>query len=544
MIKYFLIVILLSIDIAIAQHIPSTFYLKGEGKLYKTSSENPAGNGIGDIITIGDTIWISSSKGVNISTDKGAGWKNFYGNNAFGSEGISAIGYDRGIFWAATTHTTDVNGTSYDVGSGLRFTTDKGQTWISIPQPIDNQGDSLVTYGINTLRALPVTVKVQNLIWDIAFTPGTIWIASFAGGLRKSTNMGASWQRVVIPPDNLNSVKPTDTLDFCLQPVAGKFCSDNNLNYRVFSVISINDSTLYVGTAGGINKTTDAQDTFPSWTKFTHLNQDNPITGNFVVAMAYDTVKKNVWAATWQAEGSTESYGVSFTSDGGKSWNTFLDGEKVHNFGFKQHYFDLKSNDVIALSDNGAFRSSNLGVNWILPNSIYDDTTKIHLSTSVFNSAASLVNHASNTNDVWIGSGDGLAKLSEIPDEMWQGKWKIFRSSPSLSTQTQTYAYPNPFSPKQDVLKIKYSTGGKSSSVTIRIFDFGMNYVRTIINNTTRGRGQNSHVVDNFDLQTNGVEDTWDGRDANGNIVPNGVYFYRIEFDSNNPVFGKILVLQ
>src|ERR1035437_1019053 len=535
MIKYFLIVILLSINIAIAQHIPSSFYLKGEGKLYKALSENPSGNSVSDIITIGDTIWIGSSKGVSLSTDKGVSWQNFYGNPAFGTESISAIGYDHGFFWAATAHSTDVNGTSFDEGSGLKYTSDKGQTWSSIPQPVDNEADSSIQYGINTLRALPITVKIQNLTYDIAFTHGIIWITSYAGGLRKSTDMGLHWQRVVIPPDNLNSIKPTDTLDFCFSPSPGKFCSNANLNYRGFSVIAPNDSTIFVGTAGGINKTTNAQDTFPSWTKFTHLNQDNPITGNFVVAMAYDTVKKNVWAATWQAEGSTESNGVSFTSDGGKSWNIFLDGEKVHNFGFK-------SGDVIALSDDGVFRSSNLGVTWILPNSIYDDITKIHLSTSVFYSAASLVNHVSNTNDVWLGSGDGLAKLSEIPGEMWQGKWKIYRSAPILTSQTQTYAYPNPFSPKQDIIKIKYSTGGKNSNVTIRIFDFGMNYVRTVINNAPRG--QFSHVVDNFDLQTNGVEDTWDGRDANGNIVPNGVYFYRIEFDSNNPVFGKILVLQ
>ena len=532
MIKYFLIVILLSIHIANAQHIPSSFYLKGEAKLYKILSENPSGNSISDIITIGDTVWIGSSKGVSLSTDKGVSWQNFYGNPAFGTESISAIGYDHGFFWAATAHSTDINGTSFDEGSGLKYTTNSGLTWNSIPQPVDNNADSLVTYGINTLRALPVTVKVQNLIYDIAFTPGTIWIASFAGGLRKSTNIGTSWQRVVIPPDYLDSIKPTDTLDFCLQPVAGNFCSENNLNYRVFSVISVNDTTLYVGTAGGINKSTDGG---ISWTKFTHLNQDNPITGNFVVAMAFDTVKNNVWAATWQADGSTESNGVSSTSDGGKSWNTFLAGEKVHNFGFK-------SGDVIALSDDGAFRSSNLGINWILPNSIYDDQTKITLTTSIFYAAASIVNSTMDTNEVWLGSDDGLAKLSEIPGEMWQGKWKIFRSSPSLTTSTQTYAYPNPFSPKQNILKIKYSTGGKSSSVTIKIFDFGMNYLRTIINNATRG--QYSHVVDNFNLQTNGVEDTWDGRDANGNIVPNGVYFYRIEFDSGNPVFGKILVLQ
>jgi len=537
MTKYLIIVILLSINIAIAQHVPSAFYLKGEGKLYKTLAENPSGNSVSDIITIGDTIWIGSSKGVSLSTNDGTTWQNFYGSSAFGTESISAIGYDHGIFWAATAHTVEENGQSLPEGSGLKYTSNNGLTWNSISQPVDNSGDSLVPYGINNLRALPVTVKIQNLIYDIAFTPGTIWIASFAGGLRKSSDMGAHWQRVVIPTDNLNSIQPTDTLDFCLQPVAGKFCSDNNLNYRVFSVISVNDTTLYVGTAGGINKTTSAQNLYPSWTKFTHLNQDNPITGNFVVAMASD--KNYIWAATWQAEGSTESYGVSFSADGGNSWNTSLDGEHVHNFGFK-------SGDVIALSDDGAFRSSNLGVNWILPNSIYDDQTKITLTTSIYYAAASVVIPASGMNsginEVWLGSNDGLAKLSEIPGEMWLGKWKIFRSSPSLSSQTQTYAYPNPFSPKQDILKIKYSTGGKSSSVTIRIFDFGMNYVRTIINNATRG--QNSHVVDNFNLQNNGVEDTWDGRDANGNIVPNGVYFYRIEFDSNNPVYGKILVLQ
>jgi ligand-binding sensor domain-containing protein len=528
MIKYFLIVILLSIDITIAQHIPSGFNLTGEGKLYKTLSESPSGNSVSDIITIGDTIWIGSSKGVSLSIDHGKTWQNFYGNSAFGTESISAIGYDHGVFWAATAHSVDENGQTLPEGSGLKYTSNNGLTWNSIPQPVDNQGDSSVTYGINTLRALPVTVSVQNLIYDIAFTPGTIWIASFAGGLRKSTDMGTSWQRVVIPPDKLNSIKPTDTLDFCLQPVAGKFCSENNLNYRVFSVISVNDTTLYVGTAGGINKSTDRG---ISWTKFTHQNQDNPITGNFVVALAYD--RNNVWAATWLAEGSTESYGVSYSTDGGQAWNTSLDGEKVHNFGFK-------SGDVICLSDNGAFRSSNLGVNWILPNSIYDDQTKISLTTSIYYAAASIV--IPGYNEVWLGSNDGLAKLAEIPGEIWQGKWKIFRSSPSLSSQTQTYAYPNPFSPKQDLLKIKYSTGGKNSSVTIKIFDFGMNYVRTVINNAARG--QNSHVVDNFNLRNNGVEDVWDGRDDNGNIVPNGVYFYRVEFDSNNPVFGKILVLQ
>jgi hypothetical protein len=529
MIKYILIVSLCTFNFVFAQVKPHTFYLAGERKLNKSVSENPASNSISDIITIGDTIWVGTGKGVSLSTDKGTTWNNFSGNNIFGSESASAIGYDNGVFWAATANSVNKDGQDYPQGSGLKYTSDQGQTWTSIPQPVDNDADSVVTYGNNNLHAVPVTVTIQNLVYDIAFThdaagKSTIWIATFAGGLRKSTDMGASWKRVVLPPDNLNSVKPSDTLNFCLSPVGGKICSDNNLNYRVFSVISVNDSTLYVGSAGGINKSTDGG---ISWTKFTHLNQDNPISGNFVVALAYNN--GTVWGATWKAEGGTESYGVSSTSDGGNSWNVFLIGEQAHNFGF--HF-----TDVIALSDNGAFRTSDMGYSWILPNSIIDDLSKIQLPTSVFYAAASV------GNDIWLGSADGLVKLTEIPGSMWQGKWKVYIASPILTSQSQTYAFPNPFSPRTDVLKIKYSTGGKNSSVTIRIFDFGMNYVRTIIQNASRGNPL--HLVDGSNTESNGVIDYWDGKDERGNFVPNGVYFYRIELDGGSPVFGKILVLQ
>jgi flagellar hook assembly protein FlgD len=42
----------------------------------------------------------------------------------------------------------------------------------------------------------------------------------------------------------------------------------------------------------------------------------------------------------------------------------------------------------------------------------------------------------------------------------------------------------------------------------------------------------------------NGIIDFWDGRDDSGNIVPNGVYFYRVDVDSDTPLFGKVMVLQ
>ncbi len=135
--------------------------------------------------------------------NRGETWTNFYGTPDFGSEDESAMGYYKGTFWVATAHSKDVNGQSVDQGSGLHYTTDNGATWTNLPQPVDNPGDSILIYGINDtvnlpgVRALPVTVTEQNITYDIAFTPGTVWITSWSSGLRRSTDMGKTWQRVL-----------------------------------------------------------------------------------------------------------------------------------------------------------------------------------------------------------------------------------------------------------------------------------------------------------------------------------------------------------
>jgi hypothetical protein len=500
----------------LAQISPESYILADENKvLSKINSLNPVSNSILDIITIGDTVWLGTSRGVSVSLDRGENWNNFYGTPTFGTDNVSAIGYYKGTLWAATAKTVEgVAGEDVAAGTGLKFTTDNGLTWTSVPQPVDNDNDTIEVYGINLIPALPVTVPEQNLTFDIAFTPGTIWITSFAGGLRKSTDMGESWQRVVLPPDGLDSISPEDTLEFCLSPVAGNFCGEGNLNHRAFSVISTDDSTLYVGTADGVNKSIDNG---ISWIKFNHQNQVEPISGNFITALGYNTFTSTLWASTWRAEGETEFYGVSSSTDGGGRWQTYLKNERTHNFGFK-------NSDVIVATDNGAFRSSNQGDSWIMANNIVDEESGVALTTTVFYSAAS------EGNTVWLGSDDGLARLNET--SFWSGTWKIYFASEPLKTDRETYAYPNPFSPRQEQLKIKYSTGGVASAVTIRIFDFGMNYIRTVIQNASRTK------------TLGGAPDFWDGRDDNGDLVPNGVYLYRVDVDSEEPLFGKIIVMQ
>lgn len=521
---FIFLILIISSSVILPQIKPETFLIGKNDKLEKTVlSSTPSSNSITDIIVEGDTLWLGMGTGVSLSTDRGETWTNFAGTPAFGSESISAIGYYNGTFWAATAHDENTSQGPVQTGSGLKFTTDAGKTWVTIPQPVDKESDSSVAYGINRLGALPVTVPEQNVIFDMTFTPGTIWIASFAAGVRRSTDMGKTWQRVILPPDNMDSIKPTDTLNFYYSPVAGKLSSVNNLNLEGFSILAINDSTVYAGTAGGLNITTDADSTYPSWRKFTHTNENNPISGNWVTALGYNNKDNTIWAGTWKAEGESEFYAVSFSNDGGNNWQTTLDQQKVYNFG-------INGNQIIAPSDAGAFRTSDKGKDWILPNSIVDPNTKISILTQSFYSAAF------QGNRVWVGSGDGLARIDETGG-MWQGNWKVFfASQPLSSSSSNTYAYPNPFNPRTDILKIKYSTNG-SEQVTIRILDFSMHVVKTVIENAVRGNP--IHVID----APSGTIDYWDGTDQAGNIVPNGVYFYRVDAGSQKPVYGKILVL-
>ena len=58
-----------------------------------------------------------------------------------------------------------------------------------------------------------------------------------------------------------------------------------------------------------------------------------------------------------------------------------------------------------------------------------------------------------------------------------------------------------------------------------------MSPVRTLIQNAVRTSPDELFTM-------------WDGKNNDGYIVPNGVYFYRIEIDSDKPVWGKIIVLQ
>jgi hypothetical protein len=480
-------------------------------------------NSVTDMIIVGQTIWLGTGKGLSRSTDGGATWKLYYNTPGFGTEDISAIAVHNNEVWVATAHSQEVDNQSLPVGSGLHYSTDGGETWQHLPQPLDvNNVDTLFYNPYSVIRALGITTAINNITYDIAVTDSAVWIASFAGMARKSTDHGKTWQRVILPPDGLNSISLKDTLHFDLSPSSGKLGLSQNLNHRAFSVMAENNQTIWIGSAGGLNKSTDGG---VSWTKFTHQNQASPISGNFIVAVAKQASGSMIWAATVNAEGADEKRGISFSADSGATWKTALINEFVHGIGFN-------GTIAYAATDDGIFRSADFGASWSATGTIYDAVSKQRMVVPKFYTAASLGTTA------WFGGSDGIARTVDDGTIPFGSSWSILRAAQALASKSDTYAYPNPFSPDDEVVRIHYSSAGTGSTIssssvaiTIRIFDFGMHLVRTLIQNAPR-------------LAAREQDEIWDGKDNNNNQVANGVYFYQVIVNNSDPVWGKILVLQ
>lgn len=486
------------------------------------NSPYPISNFITDILLNGDTVWFATGSGLMRTIDDFKSFQNYFGIAPFGEEDIAGFNLNKNVIAASTAVSEEISGESVATGTGIKVSTDYGLNWSAYPQPIDTQADTVIIYGSNSIYALPVVVRQKNLSYDIAITKTqndpdnyTIWICSFAGGLRKSTDYGNSWQRILLPPDNLDSINVNVTgYTFVLNPVL-------NLNQRVFSITAVNDSTLYVGTAGGINKTSDWG---VNWRKYNFVNtgSGDGISGNFVVSMDVQKFngKEIVWGATNIAEDDGDFDAFSYTSNGGINWLNTLDNVKTNGMSFKDSI-------VYGYTNSGLWRAVyGTAFNWSKAGTIYDEQTRDLLTTSSFYSG----NHIKDT--LYFGSADGMPRTIEY-GQPWIGTWKIFRAiTPiDLSSDIKTYAAPNPFSPDDEVTRIFYESSTPTAKITITIYDFGMNPVKTLLQNAER-TGENVLFT------------AWDGTNNNGARVANGVYFYRIEFNDENPVWGKIILLQ
>lgn len=473
-----------------------------QGFRLDTGSEpRPLSNGINDLLSVGGRVWAANGEGLSVTADRGASWRNIGHGDGIGKGGISALDVCGNRVWAATGYDTltSVDPSALPAGGGVGTSADGGGTWVWMPQPVDSREET---------RYSPTTTHVQNITYDLAIVPGpsdtTVWIASFAGGFRKSSDRGRTWEVVTVDG------RPFD-------PVP-------DLSHRAFS-IHFDGRSLWAGSAGGVHR---SDDNGLTWTTFNHRNQPRGISGNFVVAIATQKTAERdiVWAATIETTSesgdTTETRGVSMSEDGGLTWSVKLPGVFAHNFAFH-------GPSVYVATDSGLYVSPDAGGRWALFGPIADQETGAIVTGPEVNCAA--VDSAAF--DLWVGTSDGLALTGD-----GGATWSVFRSfrTPGAAGEPDTYAYPNPFSPFRDNLigenghvRFQYRLAGPAR-VTVRVYDFSMRLVAEAVTDRERPAAGD-------------YAELWDGRNDFGEAVANGVYFYRIDVTGGKSRWGKVIVM-
>ena len=424
------------------------------------------------------------------------------------------------------------NGT-IQVGYGLTLTYNaqavsdtSGIDWKYLQQPMDNEADTLRPFGEGFFRCLPVTVPEANVTYDAFLYGDYLWTASWAGGLRRYNLNDGNWEIVPLPLDDQEFLSlctgfdETDDLGRAILPEYYLNPRDpadgGNHNHKAFSVL-VNEDTVWVGTANGINRgimINEWRETSPGnfqlfdcieWKHYSYPN-DN-LSGNFVVGLAKQVWngQTTVWAATMNADTEGEIRGLSYTRDGGLTWESTLLGERVYNV-------VAKDSIVLASTQSGLWKSFD-GQNWAVYKPAVDTTfmSQEQILTDIVYTSS--FDNRDSIPRLWIGTSNGAALSSDI-----QGSsWTIFQTE---YDSMDFYAYPNPFSPlNHNQLGgegyVRFHTGTIiNTQIELDIYNFAMEKVY--------------HY--NFDLNTYNGSLKWNGRNNNGVLVDNGVYFIRMKY--------------
>jgi hypothetical protein len=480
---------------------------------------------IGPLLTVyregTDTLQIADESALNESE-----------NVVFALE-AQIVSPSRSLVWAGLAFDT---GGNVPGAGGFLVSTDGGETFTETPPQLDEPSDTTIRYGASTLPAAAITQQANSAPQDLAFDPtaDTVWVAGVRSGIRWTTDQGQSWNRTVLPPDTSQSVGPTTSTDFFVGPREQGEDGRGFLNHIGFSVLVDETGTVWAGTAKGLNRSRPENVTAGgdrAWRRFGVADSLNTPPGEFVVDLAEQPrsgARNPVWIAAWagqqQQQGRLQRFGLAVTSDGGETFRQTLLGERISEVA-------ARAERVYAAGDQELFVSDDQGRTWRSIEDFPVENEDRVLPPEVTPQAVAVTDAA-----LWLGTSDGLLRLDRSKEpRLLTGspEWRLFRAetpvNPEQPTErvpdVSTYAYPNPFVPSRDqIVRFAYELQ-EARTVTVTIYDFAMNRVRTITKQKSAGQ----------------QETVWDGTDDQGLRVPTGTYFYRVEF-GGNAVQGKVLV--
>ena len=439
---------------------------------------------------------------------------------SFGSFNKDSVSFPRGgapalavkeniIVISGILDTTAVTGEEI-MGTGISYSIDEGENWEYLHQPIDEIPESgqhhTISWGGQDISVLAVTTEINNISYDLAIGGNYIYAASWAGGLRRYGPLYSEqkkWQIIPLPMDSDSSLicGTIDLETYELNP--NDPINGGNHNHKGFSVY-VDDNTVWVGTANGINKGVIEENCI-NW-EHHYTTTWNNISGNWVIGFTNQKLENGtdrLWAITWAGEGNNENNALSYTDDGGETWQISSHSsysEKVYNL-------YANENRIWAATASGLYVSED-GEHWERYSRPIDTLTGEEILSE------SVLAVYNQDNWLWVGTFDGI---SIIENDTITTIHRFWEPANPFS------AYPNPFlindyNQVNDDGHVRFIYSNPNDySGSINIFDFAMDRVIQL---------NNSHLVN-----TNESEVIWNGRNEYGTKVANGVYFCRLSLN-------------
>jgi len=470
-------------------------------------------NDLGNLAWDGSSLWVSGSGTLNNLVGEGylvTDWMSYRGMEGFGQGANSALLASGDTLITAWSYTDDAG---YSVGDGLSISVDRGRTWrrVTITDLFPERSDWRYPGR-------------YTMIYDLRYSGKTLWCSATSGFLLRTDDLGYTWTQIL--PDS-------NGFDF------------GNLNHHGYCVDVYGD-TLWVGTFRGINSSFDGGNTWTnySWPPGSSGDTGNRWPGNWVYSVEHKVVrgKTHVWVGSGKEIANTGlgMDGICHTDDNGATWEYMTTDYNAWNFAFGRDGAGdpaVSDETVFAASDSGLAVSYDLGETWEVLDIVESDHKAWPHGTMIYDVMAV-------DDTLWVTSSDGIARSND-----WGKTWAIFQGVTRVRTidtgqstigasswldNQETYAFPNPFSPKrpdQDYsrTRIQYALGN-DARVTIRIYDYTGRLVRELITDEYRSGGRD-------------YQEPWNGADSDNTVVPNGVYFYVITTDTGHSARGKIMVL-
>ncbi len=494
-------------------------------------------NSVSNLDAIGDTLWIGPALNRNIGN--APDW--FIPQNAdsvtFGRGRVFSLALGQDTVVTGLGYNVDLEGSSVATALGYYFSVDGGDDWRFSEFPLDNRSqqagcssnlvagcDTTFRYGGQLYERIRITVPQQSPPFDIDFKDNVVLSVNWASGLLRSTDFGQTWDRIILPPISADSLVPSRQYEwtsiFQNQPV-NRYDPLFDINLLGFGVLIDSNNRTWVGTAGGLNISDDVL-TAPvdsiSWKHIPFDNSTDGLAGGWIVTIVEQPGTNRIWMTNWSSDSQNrDTFAIVYTDDGGQTFKRFLEGQRINDITFKNGI-------IYAAGDNGLFISRDDGLSWQL-------IPRIESPNAFIKDGSRFFSAASTTNRVWIGTTDGIASTDD--DGL---TWQITRTDVPLdggnfyqddTPTVETYAYPNPFSQNiHSVVRMKFEIS-RPGNVRIRIFDFGMNLVRSVLDEN---------------LSPGEYDAVWNGMDDSGRKVANGTYFYIIE-SQDGQSDGKILVI-